>query len=167
MLKELLKVKNIREESAEREVRRCQQEVELRKKEVERCKQEVERRQQELKDYVLWRSQEEQRLYDNIMNTHIHQNDLDKLKQKVAMMREKDVSLEQAITEAQQRVEAAQQRVIEAEQVLATAREAHLKAKLAVEKFEEFCKVQDEEADKEAKRLEDLEMEEFTGKSKE
>ena len=166
MLKELLKVKNIREESAEREVRRCQQEVELCKQEVERCKQEVERRQQELQDYVLWRGQEEQRLYDNIMNTSVHQNDLDKLKQKVAMMREKDVSLEQAITEAQQRVKEAQQRVKEAEQTLAAARKEHLKAKLAVEKFEEFCKVQDEEADKEAKRLEDLEMEEFTGKSR-
>lgn len=167
MLHDLLKVKNIREESAEREVKRCKNELELAKQEVERREQEVERRKQELQDYIQWRSQEEQRLYDNIMNTSVQQHDLDHLKQKVALMRDKDVALEQAITEAQQQVVAAQQQVDQAKQVLETARQAHYKAKQAVEKFEEFCKVQDEEAAKEVSRLEDLEMEEFTGKSKE
>lgn len=167
MLRDLLKVKNIREESAEREVKRCKHELELAEQELERREQEVERRKQELQDYILWRSQEEQRLYDNIMNTNVQQHDLDQLKQKVALMRDKDVTLEQAITEAQQQVVAAQQQVDQAKQVLETARQAHYKAKQAVEKFEEFCKVQDEEAAKEVSRLEDLEMEEFTGKSKE
>jgi|GEM_PF-1935944 len=167
MLHDLLKVKNIREESAEREVKRCQHELELAQQELKRREQEVERRKQELQDYIRWRSQEEQRLYDNIMNTNVQQHDLDRLKQKVALMRDKDVALEQAITEAEQQVTAAQQQVRQAEQVLETARQAHYKAKQAVEKFEEFCKVQDEEAAKEASRLEDLEMEEFTGKAKE
>ncbi|WP_419536900.1 type III secretion system stalk subunit SctO [Endozoicomonas sp.] len=167
MLKELLKVKNIREQAAEREVKQREQEVELAKQEVERRQQEVEQRKQELQDYIAWRSQEEQRLYDNIMNTSIQQQDLDRLKQKVAMLREKDASMEQAISEAEQRVVEAEQKVVEAEQILEAAKQKHYKAKLAVEKFEEFCKVQDEEAEKEAKRLEDLEMEEFTVKSKE
>lgn len=167
MLHDLLKVKNIREESAEREVKRCKHELELAEQELERREQEVERRKQELQDYILWRSQEEQRLYDNIMNTSVQQHDLDRLKQKVALMRDKDVTLEQAITEAEHQVVNAQQQVAQAEQVLETARQAHFKAKQAVEKFEEFCKVQDEEAAKEARRLEDLEMEEFTGKAKE
>ncbi|USE34674.1 YscO family type III secretion system apparatus protein [Endozoicomonas sp. SCSIO W0465] len=167
MLHDLLKVKNIREQSAEREVKRCQHELDLAHQEVERRKQEVVQRQQELEEYIVWRSQEEQRLYDNIMNTSIQQHDLDRLKQKVAMLREKDASLEQAIADAEHRVVEAQQQVTEAEQVLEAAKQAHYKAKLAVEKFEEFCKVQDEEAEKEAKRLEDLEMEEFTVKSKE
>lgn len=167
MLKDLLKVKNIREESAEREVKRCQHELDLAHQEVERRKQEVERCRQELEEYIAWRCQEEQRLYDNIMNTSIQQHDLDQLKQKVAILREKDASLEQAIADAEQRVAEAEKKVKEAEQILEQARQAHYKAKLAVEKFEEFCKVQDEEAEKEAKRLEDLEMEEFTVKSKE
>ncbi len=167
MLHDLLKVKNIREESAERHVKLCQHELELAEQELEQRKQEVELRKQELQDYVLWRSQEEQRLYDNIMNTSVQQHDLDQLKQKVALMRDKDVTMEQAITEAEQQVTAAQQQVRQAEQVLETARQAHYKAKQAVEKFEEFCKAQDEEIAKEASRLEDLEMEEFTGKAKE
>ena len=167
MLHDLLKVKNIREESAEREVKRCQHELELAQQEVEQRKQEVLKRQQALEEYIVWRSQEEQRLYDNIMNTSIQQHDLDRLKQKVAVLREKDATLEQDIVDAEQRVAEAQQQVVQAEQVLETARQAHFKAKMAVEKFEEFCKVQDEEAEKEAKRLEDLEMEEFTVKSKE
>ena len=167
MLNDLLKVKNIREQSAEREVKRCEHELNLAHQEVERRKQEVVQRQQELEEYIVWRSQEEQRLYDNIMNTSIQQHDLDRLKQKVAMLREKDASLEQAIADAEQRVVEAEQQVVEAEQILEAAKQAHYKAKLAVEKFEEFCKVQDEEAEKEAKRLEDLEMEEFTVKSKE
>ena len=132
MLHDLLKVKNIREESAEREVRRCQHELELAQQELRRRKQEVERRKQELQDYVLWRSQEEQRLYDNIMNTSVQQHDLDRLKQKVALMRDKDVALEQAITEAQQLVIVAQQQVAQAEQILESARQAHYKAKQAV-----------------------------------
>ncbi|WP_257285854.1 type III secretion protein [Endozoicomonas sp. SESOKO1] len=167
MLHDLLKVKNIREQSAEREVKRCQHELDLAHQEVERRKQEVAQRQQDLEEYIVWRSQEEQRLYDNIMNTSIQQHDLDLLKQKVALLREKDASLEQAIADAEQRVAEAEQQVVKAEQVLEAAKQAHYKAKLAVEKFEEFCKVQDEEAEKEAKRLEDLEMEEFTVKSKE
>ncbi|WP_257265519.1 type III secretion protein [Endozoicomonas sp. ONNA2] len=167
MLHDLLKVKNIREESAEREVKRCQHELELAQQEVEQRKQEVLKRQQALEEYIVWRSQEEQRLYDNIMNTSIQQHDLDRLKQKVAVLREKDATLEQDIVDAEQRVAEAQKQVVQAEQVLETARQAHFKAKMAVEKFEEFCKVQDEEAEKEAKRLEDLEMEEFTVKSKE
>ena len=166
MLKDLLKVKNIREQSAEREVKRCQNELDLAHQEVERRKQEVIQRQQELEEYIVWRSQEEQRLYDNIMNTSIQQHDLDMLKQKVAILRDKDASMEQAISDAEQRVVEAEQLVVEAEQVLETAEQAHYEAKLAVEKFEEFCKVQDEEVEKEAKRLEDLEMEEFTGKPK-
>ena len=153
MLKELLRVKKIREESAEREVLRCEDVLRQRKKDVED-------RKRELAEYIDWRCKEEQRLYDNIMNTSVLQNDLDKLKQKVAIMREKDVKLEEAISEAEKQV-------VVAEEALEAAKEHHLQTKIAVEKFTEFCKVQDEEAEKEALRLEDLEMEEFTGKSKE
>ena len=148
MLHELLKIKNIREQAAETEVRKCKNKVEV-------AKQEVINKQKEFEEYVEWRGQEEKRLYDNIMNMEIHQNDLDQLKQKVAMLREKDITLEQAVVEAKKQVEVEEQALVE-------AREAHAKAMQAVQKFEEFTKVQDDEAKKEAERLEDLEMEEFT-----
>ena len=148
MLHELLKIKKIREQSAETEVRKCQNQLDV-------AKQEERDKQKAFEEYVQWRIQEEKRLYDNIINTEVHQNDLDKLKLKVAQLREKDVTLEQALVQAGQQVQ-------EAEQALAEAKEAYNLAMQAVQKFEEFTRIQDEEAKKEAERLEDLEMEEFT-----
>ena len=148
MLHELLKIKNIREKSAKDEVHRCRNHLEETRQEAERC-------EQELMEYLNWRGKEEQRLYDNIINTEVKQKELDGLKHKVALLREKDVLLEQAVGEAKQKIK-------EAEEKLDQAREVHMKAIQAVEKFEELTKVQDEEAKKEAERLEELEMEEFT-----
>lgn len=152
MLHELLKIKNIREQTAETEVRKC-------KNRVDAAKQEVRDKQKEFDEYVEWRGQEEKRLYDNIMNMEIHQNDLDHLKQKIALLREKDITLELAVAEAEKQVAVEEQALVE-------AREHHAKAMQAVQKFEEFTKVQDKEAKKEAERLEDLEMEEFTVRPK-
>lgn len=148
MLHELLKIKNIREQSAETEVRKCKNRVEV-------AKEEVKKKQQEFEEYVDWRGKEEQRLYDNIINAEIRQNDLGNLKQKIALLREKDITLEQAVADAKKQAE-------QEEQALEQAREEHAKAMQAVQKFEEFTKVQDAEAKKEAERIEDLEMEEFT-----
>ena len=148
MLHELLKVKRIREKSAHDEVQKY-------KYRLEEAHREVRRKEDEFHEYVEWRCKEEQRLYDNIINTEIKQNDLDSLKKKIALLREKDVLLEQAISEARKKV-------TKAEAELEEAREAHAKAIQAVEKFEEFTSVLDEEAAKEATRLEELEMEEFT-----
>ncbi|MGB1271198.1 MAG: type III secretion system stalk subunit SctO [Endozoicomonas sp.] len=113
-----------------------------------------------MEEYIDWRCKEEQNLYDNIINMEVRQNALDQLKQKVAVMREKDVSLEEAVSEAKKKV-------ADEEQALEAAKETHMKAMQAVQKFEEFTKVLDEEAAKEAARIEDLEMEEFTVRSKE
>lgn len=148
MLHELLKVKRIREKSAHDEVKKC-------KYRLEEARREVRRKEDEFHEYVEWRCKEEQRLYDNIINTEVKQNDLDSLKKKIALLREKDILLEQAISEARKKV-------TEAEAELEEAREVHAKAIQAVEKFEEFTSALDEEAAKEAARLEDLEMEEFT-----
>ncbi|WP_252179046.1 YscO family type III secretion system apparatus protein [Endozoicomonas sp. 4G] len=152
MMHELLKVKQIREKSARDEVRKCEYRL-------EQAQLEVKNKEQELEEYIDWRCKEEQRLYDNIINTEIKQNELDQLKASVARMREKDVLLEQAINEARQNVEKARAQ-------LEQARDDHIKAMQAVEKFEAFTKAQDEEAAKEAARLEDLEMEEFTVRPK-
>ncbi|MDB2384691.1 type III secretion protein [Endozoicomonas sp.] len=148
MLHELLKVKEIREKSAHDEVVK-------RRRLLEEAQQEQKDKEQALEDYIDWRCKEEQTLYDNILNTDVRQHDLDFLKQKVAAMREKDAELEQA-------VEVAKNHVLEAEEALKEAKEAHYKAMQAVEKFESFTKALDEEAAKEAERLEDIEMEEFS-----
>ena len=152
MLHELLKIKRIRENAAETEVLKCQNRVDA-------AEQQLQQKQQELEEYIDWRSKEEKRLYDNIINMEIRQNDLDNLKKKVAMLREKDATLQQEIAEAEKKLS-------EEQQALEQAQEEHTKAMQAVQKFEEFTKVQDAEARKEAERLEDLEMEEFTTRPK-
>lgn len=152
MLHELLKIKHLREQAAGTEVRKCKNRVDV-------ALDEANKKQQEFEEYVEWRGKEEQRLYDNIINMEVRQNDLDSLKKKVAMLREKDVILEQAVAEAKKRVE-------EEKLALEMAREEHTKAMQAVQKFEEFTRIQDAEAKKEAERIEDLEMEEYTVRPK-
>ncbi|MDD7805072.1 MAG: YscO family type III secretion system apparatus protein [Endozoicomonas sp. (ex Botrylloides leachii)] len=148
MLHDLLKVKKIREESAYQKVLQC-------KRLLAEAQQKQKDKEQALEDYTNWRCKEERTLYDNILNADVRQYDLCFLKQKVAAMREKDAELEQAI-------EIAKNHVVETEQHLKNATEAYHKAMQAVKKFEEFTKVLDEEAAKEAERLEDIEMEEFS-----
>ena len=152
MLHDLLRIKRIREKSAEEEVRKCKYRVEL-------AVQDVETKKKNLEEYKVWRYQEEQRLYDNIMNTSVKQFDLDILKQKVAKLREKDLVLEDAIKEAEKHLE-------ETRQELEEARQKHVLATQAVQKFEEFTDVLDQEEAKEKARLEELELEEFTPRNR-
>ncbi len=152
MLHDLLRIKRIREKSAEEEVRKCKYRVEI-------ATQELEKKKQELEDYKIWRHKEEQRLYDNIMNTSIKQFDLDILKQKVAKLRERDLILEDAIKDAEKHLE-------ETKQQLEEARQQHVLATQAVQKFEEFTDVLDQEEAKEKARLEELELEEFTPRNR-
>ena len=150
MLHDLLKIKRIREKSAQSEVRKCRHHLDA-------ARAEVVKREQELEDYKVWRQLEEQRLYDSIINTEVKQRDLDGLKQKIAGLRTKDLQFEQAIEEAKQQV-------VQAEQNLAAAEEHYRKAIQATKKFEEFTRVLDEEKRKEQERQEELELEEFTVK---
>ncbi|MDP0588598.1 MAG: YscO family type III secretion system apparatus protein [Candidatus Endonucleobacter bathymodioli] len=147
MLHELLKIKKVRETSAHDALRKQQ-------RLLEEALQMQKDKEQELADYIEWRCKEEQLLYDNILNTDVRQHDLDFLKKKVAVLREEDVALEQAVEEAKSHV-------VDVERELELAEEHYRKARQAVEKFEEFTKVLDEEAAKDVQRLEDLEMEEF------
>ncbi|MCL6271701.1 type III secretion protein [Sansalvadorimonas sp. 2012CJ34-2] len=152
MLHDLLRIKRIREKSAEEEVRKCKYRVEIAVKDVEDKK-------RNLEEYKAWRHKEEQRLYDNIMNTSVKQFDLDILKQKVAKLREKDLVLEEAIKDAEKHLE-------ESRQQLEEARQKHVLATQAVQKFKEFTDALDKEEAKEKARLEELELEEFTPRNR-
>ena len=147
MLHDLLKIKRIREKSAQGEVRKCRHHLDA-------ARAEVVKREQELEAYKIWRHKEEQRLYDSIINTEVRQRDLDGLKQKIAGLRTKDFQYQQAIDEARGMV-------TQAEQNLVAAEEHYRKAIQATQKFEEFTRVLDEEERKEKERLEELELEEF------
>ena len=120
---------------------------------------ELEKREKALEDHLNWRKAEEQRLYDEIMETQVKERELDLIKQRVALMREKDAEFKEEIKKAKEALAARKEELKEAQQ-------AHRDAMQMVEKFEEFTKVLDEEAAKEAARVEELEMEEFTPRNR-
>ncbi len=109
MLNDLLRIKKIRQRSADEEVRKCRYRVQL-------AEQDLEKKQQELVNYKAWRVKEEQRRYDEIINTNVKQFDLDILKQTVAQMREKDLILQEAITKAEEHLEETKQQLQQAQQ---------------------------------------------------
>ncbi|MCK5895080.1 MAG: YscO family type III secretion system apparatus protein [Endozoicomonadaceae bacterium] len=147
MLHDLLRIKRIREKSAQDEVTKARYRL-------EQAIIEVDNKTEELSTYKEWRSQEEKTLYDNIINAHVHQHDLDFLKMRIAKMREHDLVLEEAIRTAESRVK-------EVETELEEAQKNFQLAMQAVMKFEEFTKVLDEEEAKRKNFLEEQELEEF------
>lgn len=152
MLHDLLRIKKIREKSAHEEVKRCQYKV-------EQAVIDVQKKEKALEDYLVWRKAEEKRLYDEIMETQVKERELDLLKQRIILMRAKDSELQEAI-------QTANSHLTECKEQLEQAKQKHRNAMQTVEKFEEFTKVIDEEAAKEAARIEELEMEEFTPRNR-
>lgn len=152
MLHDLLKIKRIREKSAQDTVRKVRYRL-------EQAMIEVDQKKEELRTYIDWRKQEERGLYDNIINAQVHQHDLDFLKQRIARMREHDLVLEEAIRKAESFVEEVREELQQAEDALRLAMQA-------VKKFEEFTQVLDEEEAKEKAYKEEQELEEFNPKNR-
>jgi len=150
MLRDLLRIKKIREDRARSEVTRARFRVDA-------AVVEVEKRKVELTEYINWRVAEEKTLYDDVMGSHVHQHDLDFLKLRIASIREHDGVLEEAIQTAEEKVK-------EAEDALKEARLNYDTALKAVKKFEEFVSVEDEKEAKIKEKLEELELEEFNPK---
>ena len=152
MLHDLLRIKRIREKSAQDEVKKVRYRL-------EQAVIDVDQKKEELTTYIDWRGQEERNLYDNIINAQVHQHDLDFLKQRIARMREHDLVLEEAIRKAESRVEEVREELQQAEAALKVAMQA-------VKKFEEFTQVLDEEEAKKKAYQEEQELEEFNPRNR-
>ncbi len=126
---------------------------------VEVATQDLEKKKQELIHYKEWRIHEEQRRYDEIINTQVKQFDLDILKQTIAQLREKDLILQEAINKAEEHLE-------ETERQLEEAQQQHLLTVRAVQKFEEFTDAINLEEAKEKAYREEQELEEFTPRNR-
>ncbi len=152
MLHDLLRIKKIREKAAQDEVKKCEYRV-------EQAIIQVKEKEEALEAHIIFRTEEEKRLYDEIMNTHVTERALDLVKRKVMLMREKDLEFQEAIKQAKNELEK-QQAALEESKIL------YSKAMQMVEKFKEFTRIIDKEADKEAQRKEELELEEFSVKNR-
>ncbi|MBE8215688.1 MAG: YscO family type III secretion system apparatus protein [Endozoicomonadaceae bacterium] len=152
MLHDLLHIKKIRERSARHEVQTCQYRV-------EQAHITVQEKEKALEDHVHFRTQEEKKLYDNIMNTSVTERALNLIKQRIIVMRNKDMEFEEAIQNAKNELDACKE-------ALKTAKELHQKSIQMVEKFKEFTRIIDEKEAQEILRKEELELEEFSVKNR-
>lgn len=101
-LKDLLRVRELRKQTAETAVTKARQAV----KEAQAL---VKQRQKELKDYQEWRPKQEQRLFDAVMQKQVKRSNLDDIKGEIAILREKELDFVERVKEAQSQVEAANQ----------------------------------------------------------
>lgn len=152
MLHDLLRIKKIREKSAHEIVKRCRYKV-------EQAVIELQKKEKALEKHLQWRKAEEKRLYDEIMNTQIKEKELDLLKQRIVLMREKDSVL-------QEEIKIANNNLTEYKTALEEAEKTYKKAMQTVEKFKVFISVLDEEEAKKAARAEEAELEEFTPRNR-
>ncbi|MBG0775373.1 MAG: YscO family type III secretion system apparatus protein [Desulfovibrionaceae bacterium] len=146
-LKDLLRVRNFRETTAANEVAACRRRLE----EAERA---IAARTRELAEYHGWRVNREGELFDGITGRMVHLNDLDDLKQKIALLREREAEHEQRVLDAESERDKRQGEV-------ATAQERHRTAARDKAKIEEHRKIWLEEERKAAEFAADKELEDF------
>ena len=152
MLREILRIKKIREQSSFTELKKCEYRL-------EQAVIDLEKKKNSLVEYIEWRSKEEITLYDNILNTQVKQNSIDILKHNIAKLREHDLELQEYINNAESHLNSCKD-------ALQQAKQKHAKAQKDVEKFEVFSQEIEKEEERKREMLNELEMEEFSNKKK-
>ena len=148
MFEELLRVKEFREQGAANAVSRA-------KAVVAEKAQAVRDAEAAVAHYNAYRVAEEPRLFEEIRGAEIKLEKLEEMNQRVAMMRDHELKLQQAVNDAETAVDTANE-------ALKAAEAAHHKARKELQKFEEFAKAQREEAAKAESRKEENEVEEIS-----
>ena len=114
----------------------------------------VKKKEKDLSEHQAWRVDREDALYDEVKGRHIRLKDLDDLKLKVGLMREKEAVLENDVIEAERARESA-------EEVFVESRDTYHSAVKEKKKIEEHKKIWVEEMTGEEEKSQDKEMEEF------
>jgi hypothetical protein len=110
-----------------------------------------------LEEYVKWRQEEEERRYRAIMNTEMEMKEMDDFKAGLNALRNRDTVLAEEVAAARK----AEEDALAAREL---ARENLRRARKDTEKISEHKKIWLVEESREAERLEELEMEEFSKK---
>ena len=148
----LSRVRQLREESAATEYA-------AREKIVLAARQETQARRKTLKEYVAWREEEEDRRYREILGQELSRKEMDAFKAGVANLQEKENVLTEAVEEALKAEEEAARYRDESAQILKLCRKD-------TRKIDEHWEIWRVGEARELDRLENLEMEEFTGAQK-
>lgn len=148
----LARVRQLREDAASSE---CS----ARERALIAARQETVERQRAFDEYLVWRKEEEERRYLEILGQEMSLKELDEFKAGLAALRDKDAVLLEAVTLARKAEE-------EAEKARDAAAEALKRARKDKEKISAHKDIWQAQEAKEKERLEDLEMEEFSGKKR-
>lgn len=147
MLDDLLTVKRRREDRAMAAVAEA-------KRSLERQQQLLETKSRELADYQAWRKEEAERLFEAVRHQQVARNRLERYRQDVALLQQRELQLQKEL--------AAQERTVEAAEAdLSRARAQRQEAHKEVVKFEEYQKQTSEEQALEAVRKEEAELEDI------
>lgn len=147
VLKELLKIRVMREQWAKNALIKAQNVLEAAIRKVEEKK-------KELEDYRVWRKEEEKRLYAEVMKKKVKRFDLDALKLKLADLEKKELEYIQAIDDAKAERE-------KAKEAVEAARVAYNLTLVGVQKLEEHRAGWMAEWTKEQEMAAEKEMEDF------
>lgn len=147
----LITARKIREDNAQRDVLSA-------KNALSTLLQNIENKKLEIEHYEEWRKEEEVRRFDEIQNTMLTQKDMDRFKWGIAALRARAVELEEEVMSMEGQISELETKIEEAVII-------HKEAISQKEKIEEHKAHWKVALDKEAVRLEDLELEEFKTKS--
>lgn len=146
--KRLLDIKKLRERSAESAAREARRALAAREREKVEAEEAVVAFREE-------RLRKEKAMFDKLRGKPVRVDAIEDMKQRVALLRDEERALEQA-------VETAQKAIVAAREAVTAADRAQAEAARAVSKFEEFVAIQDEEERKALVAKEDAEVEEIS-----
>ena len=147
MLHDILAIKRRREDDATAAVGDAQRRLERRRAEWRD-------KSRELEEYDVWQEAERVRLFEDVRNRGVTRDELERYRERVALLRQRGLRLEEELAGAQAKVAAA-------EGGLEKARAARLAAHREVLKYEEYRGILERERLREAERREETETEDI------
>lgn len=147
ILEDLLQIRQLREQENLKNLK-------LKKKELENAIQLIQHSKEELKQYIAWRIKKENELYDSIININISLNELNSLRESIAILKEKDLILQKKILDAEEQKKRAEKEVDNAKIV-------YTKAVKDTKKIAEHKKIWIAEMQKIAEKAAEAELEDL------
>ncbi|WP_461833083.1 type III secretion system stalk subunit SctO [Desulfothermus sp.] len=141
----------------ERRVDAARADVKIKEKKLQEARDLIKKKKEELANYIKWRRDTEDNLYEQIKNQLVSQADLDDLRRTISILREREYAYIKAIENAKKEEK---QRIKELEEARNTLKDAIKNC----EKIKEHKQIWLKEKLKELERIQDLEMEEFKTK---
>lgn len=148
-LRPLLRVRNLREDKAVRA-------LEAARRGLVRAQNALEEKKNAHRKFMDWLAQEEDRRYREIMETMMDIDEVDDFKQGLLMLRAREAGFLEDILKAENQVQKAGQVLVQAKADLVAAQKGTMKVEVHRDQWLQG-------AQKEAERLEELELEDFSG----